>query len=245
MGKNMMLPQEALTSPKAFAKLMDHTILKPPTQPALVEKFCREAKEYGFASVCVNSGYIPLVKRMLEGSDVKTCSVVGFPIGAMSTAAKAAETRDVVRNGADEIDMVVHLGMLKDGNDAYVRKDIEAVVEEAQGRIVKVILETGQMTDDEIVRGCELSVLAGADFVKTCTGFNTDVATVENIALMRKTVGADFGVKASSGIKTLERALELVRAGANRLGTSAGIVLLGAFCEQFGKQAGLAGAQEG
>lgn len=233
MRKNIMSGREALTSPEKFAKLMDHTILKPPTQPELVKKFCDEAREYGFASICVNSSYIPLVKQLLEGSGVKTCSVVGFPIGAMSTLAKAAETRDVVKNGADEVDMVVHLGMLKDKNDMYVKNDIAAVVDAAEGRIVKVILETGQLTDDEIVRGCELSVLAGADFVKTCTGFNTDVATVENIALMRKTVGPDFGVKASSGVKTLEKALALVNAGADRLGTSSGIVLLNDFKAMF------------
>lgn len=233
MRKNIMSGAEALTSPKKFAKLMDHTILKPPTQPELVEKFCKEAKEYGFASVCVNSCYIPLVKRLLEGTDIKTCSVVGFPIGAMSTPAKAAETSWAIKNGADEVDMVIQLGMLKAGNDEYVKKDIAAVVEAAEGRVVKVILETGQLTDDEIVRGCELAVMADADFVKTCTGFNTDVATVENIALMRKTVGPDFGVKASSGIKTLEKALALVHAGADRLGTSSGIVLLKAFEEQF------------
>lgn len=229
MRKGIMSSAEALTSPENFAKLMDHTILKPPTQPELVKKFCDEAREYNFASVCVNSSYISLVKKLLEGTDIHVCSVVGFPIGAMSTRAKAAETRSAVMDGADEIDMVVHLGMLKDGADTYVKEDIAAVVDAAEGRIVKVILESGQLTDDELIRGCELSVEAGADFVKTCTGFNTDVATVHQIELMRKTVGPDFGVKASSGIKTLERALELVKAGANRLGTSSGILLVNEF----------------
>lgn len=229
MRKNMLSPEEALTSPEKFAKLMDHTVLKTQTPVETVEKFCREAREYNFSSVCVNSGYVELVHNLLEGSDVKTCSVVGFPIGAMKTQSKAAETHFAILDGADEIDMVVHQGMLKAKNDKYVLDDIKAVVEAAEGRIVKVILETGQLTDDEVVRGCELTVQGGADFVKTCTGFNSDIATVHHIALMRKTVGPDFGVKASSGVKTLDHAIELVKAGANRFGTSSGMVLVDEF----------------
>ena len=211
-----------------FNHMIDHTILKADATEADVVRLCAEAKEYGFASVCVNSSFVPLVHTQLLGSGVKTCCVVGFPLGAMSTAAKAFEAKQARADGAQEIDMVIHVGALKEDRDNYVFDDIKAVVEAADGALVKVILETCLLTDAQKVRACELAVRAGAHFVKTSTGFGTGGATAYDVALMRKAVGPDIGVKASGGIRTRQDALNMINAGATRLGTSAGAALCGA-----------------
>lgn len=208
------------------AKYIDHTILKPNATQEEVIKICAEAKEYGFASVCVNQYYTTLVKEQLNESDVKVCTVVGFPLGAVSNEVKAFETMKAIEEGADEIDMVINIGALKDKNYEYVLADIEAVVKAAKGAIVKVILETCLLTDDEKVKACELSVKAGADFVKTSTGFSTGGATVNDIRLMRETVGSEVGVKASGAVRDYETAMAVIEAGANRIGASAGITIV-------------------
>ena len=207
-----------------LASMIDHTILKPEAGKEQVETICREAREYGFASVCVNSSYVPLCAELLRDTEVKVCTVIGFPLGAMSTAAKAAEARQAILDGAEELDMVIHIGMLKDGNNEYVEQDIHSVVEEARGKAaVKVIIETCLLSDEEKIRACLLAKKAGADYVKTSTGFSTGGATAEDIALMKKTVGKDMKVKASGGIRTREKAEEMRKAGADRIGTSSGI----------------------
>lgn len=207
-----------------LASMIDHTILKPEAGKEQVETICREAREYGFASVCVNSSYVPLCAELLRDTEVKVCTVIGFPLGAMSTAAKAAEARQAILDGAEELDMVIHIGMLKDGNNEYVEQDIHSVVEEARGKAaVKVIIETCLLSEEEKVRACLLAKKAGADYVKTSTGFSTGGATAEDIALMKKTVGKDMKVKASGGIRTREKAEEMRKAGADRIGTSSGI----------------------
>lgn len=210
-----------------YAKMIDHTILKADATVEQVEALCGEAMEYGFASVCVNSSFVPFCAEMLADSDVKVCTVVGFPLGAMSTAGKVMETRQAILDGADEIDMVVHVGMIKSGDWDYVESDIQEVVDEAKGKAaVKVIIETCLLTDEEKVRVCQISRDAGADFVKTSTGFSTGGATAEDVALMRKTVGPEMGVKASGGVRTLAAAEAMVQAGATRIGTSSGIAII-------------------
>ena len=204
-------------------KLFDHTILKADATRKDVKRVCDEAMAYSFCSVCVNSYYVPYVANLLHGSDVKICSVVGFPLGAMSTRAKALEAKIAVMDGADEIDMVINVGALKDRDYSVVLEDIKAVKEACGENILKVIIETCLLTDDEKVKACELAKEAGADFVKTSTGFGSASAKVEDVRLMRETVGPDMGVKASGGIHDKEFAKELVDAGANRLGTSATI----------------------
>lgn len=207
-----------------LASMIDHTILKPEAGKEQVETICREAREYGFASVCVNSSYVPLCAELLRDTEVKVCTVIGFPLGAMSTAAKAAEARQAILDGAEELDMVIHIGMLKDGNNEYVEQDIHSVVEEARGKAaVKVIIETCLLSEEEKVRACMLAKKAGADYVKTSTGFSTGGATAEDIALMKNTVGKDMKVKASGGIRTREKAEKMRKAGADRIGTSSGI----------------------
>ena len=207
-----------------LASMIDHTILKPEAGKEQVETICREAREYGFASVSVNSSYVPLCAELLRDTEVKVCTVIGFPLGAMSTAAKAAEARQAILDGAEELDMVIHIGMLKDGNNEYVEQDIHSVVEEARGKAaVKVIIETCLLSEEEKIRACLLAKKAGADYVKTSTGFSTGGATAEDIALMKKTVGKDMKVKASGGIRTREKAEEMRKAGADRIGTSSGI----------------------
>lgn len=207
-----------------LASMIDHTILKPEADKEQVETICREAREYGFASVCVNSSYVPLCAELLRDTEVKVCTVIGFPLGAMSTAAKAAEARQAILDGAEELDMVIHIGMLKDGNNEYVEQDIHSVVEEARGKAaVKVIIETCLLSEEEKIRACMLAKKAGADYVKTSTGFSTGGATAEDIALMKNTVGKDMKVKASGGIRTREKAEEMRKAGADRIGTSSGI----------------------
>lgn len=209
------------------SKLFDHTILKADATREQVIKICDEAKKYNFMSVCVNTYYAPLVAGELEGTDVKTCCVVGFPLGQMSTESKALETAYAVQVGADEIDMVINVGALKDKDYAAVLADIRAVRAVCVGKTLKVIIETCLLTDEEKVKACELSVEGGADFVKTSTGFSTGGAKAEDVALMRKTVGPDIGVKASGGIRDEATAKAMVEAGASRLGTSATVAIIG------------------
>jgi len=207
-------------------KLFDHTILKADATRKDVKRVCDEAMAYSFCSVCVNSYYVPYVANLLHGSDVKICSVVGFPLGAMSTRAKALEAKIAVMDGADEIDMVINIGALKDRDYSVVLEDIKAVKEACEDKTLKVIIETCLLNDVEKVKACELAKEAGADFVKTSTGFSTGGAKVEDVKLMRATVGPDMGVKASGGIHDNEFAKELVDAGANRLGTSSTIQIV-------------------
>lgn len=209
-----------------IAKMIDHTMLKADATTETIKRYCSEAKEYGFASVCVNTCHVHLVAEELKGSDVKVCCVVGFPLGAMSTAAKAFEAKTAIQDGADEVDMVINVGGMKDRNYEMVKADIKAVVDASEGRTVKVIIETCLLTKDEIVKACELSVEAGASFVKTSTGFSTGGALASDVALMKKTVGDRAKVKASGGIRTYEQAMELINAGADRIGAGNGVILL-------------------
>jgi len=210
-----------------IARYIDHTILKPEATPEDVKKLCREAKEYNFASVCVNASYAKLVSTELDGSEVKTCVVVGFPLGAMTKEAKAFETVEAINNGASEIDMVINIGSLKTKNYELLKADIEAVVNAAKGKaLVKVIIEACLLTNEEKIKACEISKEAGADFVKTSTGFSAGGATKEDIALMRKTVGEDLGVKASGGIRDFKTAMDMINAGASRIGASASISIV-------------------
>ena len=207
------------------AKLFDHTILKADAGLEAVKKICEEAKEYDFMSGCVNSYYTAYVAQQLKGTDVKVCTVVGFPLGQMSTRAKAAETAIAVEDGAQEIDMVINVGALKDKLYDVVLSDIREVKKACGNALLKVIIETCLLTDEEKVKACELAKEAGADFVKTSTGFSTGGAKAEDVALMRKTVGSDMGVKASGGIRDKETAESMLKAGASRLGTSATIAI--------------------
>ncbi|MDX2177007.1 MAG: deoxyribose-phosphate aldolase [Candidatus Sumerlaeia bacterium] len=205
---------------------MDHTLLKPTATEDEVRTLCAQAREHQFASVCVNPSFVPLCAELLKGSGVKVCTVVGFPLGATTTAVKVFETREAVANGAEEIDMVVQIGRLKSGDYQYVCDDIRGVVLAAQGRLVKVILETTVLEEHEKVAGCTLSKAAGAHFVKTSTGFGGGGATAEDVALMRRVVGPALGVKASGGIRTCGDAEKMVAAGANRLGASASVAIV-------------------
>ena len=208
-------------------KLIDHTALKPNTNKKSILKLIAEAKTYDFASVCVNPCWVELAHQELKNTDVKVCTVIGFPLGANTTEVKVFETKDAIEKGAQEIDMVINIAMLKDKEYDYVENEIHQIVEAAKDKaIVKVIIETCLLTDEEKIKACELSQKAGADFVKTSTGFSTGGATVHDIALMRKTVGADMGVKASGGVHTHEEALAMIEAGATRIGASAGVKLL-------------------
>lgn len=204
-------------------KMIDHTILKADAKREDVVRYCEEAKEYDFMSVCVNSCNVKIVKKELEGSDVKVCCVVGFPLGAMATEAKAFEAKYCVDNGADEIDMVINIGALKDENYDYVKKDIEEVVKASNGKVVKVIIETCLLSDEEKKKACELAKEAKADFVKTSTGFSTGGATTEDVKLMKSVVGDELKVKASGGVRTKEDAMKMIEAGADRIGASSGI----------------------
>lgn len=212
----------------SLAKYMDHTLLKPEATAADIDRIVTEARQFGTASVCVNPYWVARVAAGLAGSGVKTCTVIGFPLGATSTASKVAETRDATAHGAQEIDMVINIGELKSGNDNAVRSDISAVANAAHeaGALLKVIIETCLLSDEEKRRACELSVAGGADFVKTSTGFSTGGATTADITLMRETVGPELGVKASGGIRTLEAAEAMIEAGATRLGVSAAVSIL-------------------
>lgn len=208
-----------------LTSIIDHTLLAADATSAQIARLCQEAREYSFASVCVNSCRVAQARSLLQGCPVKVCTVVGFPLGAMSTRAKADETRSAVEDGADEIDMVINVGYVKDGDWDGVLDDIMAVREACKGKVLKVILETCLLTDDEIVRACRTAVRAGADFVKTSTGFSKGGATVHAVSLMRSTVGSDVGVKASGGIRDAESARAMVEAGASRLGCSAGVAI--------------------
>lgn len=209
-----------------LASFIDHTLLKPNATEKDIEQLCAEAIQYRFASVCVNSAYVELCARLLAGTGVKVCAVVGFPLGAMSTDAKAFETRYAVAHGADEVDMVINVGQLQAGNYAYVYEDIRAVVKAAAGRVVKVILETGMLNEDQKIAGCVLAKAAGADFVKTSTGFGQGGATPEDVALMRRIVGQDMGVKASGGIRDCSTAQKMIESGATRIGASASVSIV-------------------
>lgn len=209
-----------------IAQMIDHTMLKADASRETIVRYCKEAREHKFASVCVNSAFVPLVAKELEGSGVKTCCVVGFPLGAMLTTAKAFEAAEAVKAGAQEIDMVINISALKDKDYSFVEEDIRAVAEASGGALVKVIIETCLLTDEEKVKACELSVKAGAAFVKTSTGFSTGGATAADVALMKKTVDGKALVKASGGIRTPEDAKALIEAGADRIGAGNGIPLI-------------------
>jgi len=209
-----------------LAGTIDHTLLKPEADLVQVRQLCAEALEHGFKAVCINRIWVEEASRQLAGSAVSVCSVVGFPLGATSRTVKAFETEEAVAAGADEIDMVIALGALKQGNQDEVRRDIESVVRAAGGRIVKVILETCLLEAEQKVTACRLSAQAGAHFVKTSTGFGPGGATIDDVRLMRRTVGEALGVKASGGIRTTEQADAFIEAGASRLGTSSGIAIV-------------------
>lgn len=212
----------------AIAALIDHTLLRPEATREDIIKLCREARQYKFASVCVNSYWVPLAAAELAGSSVQVCTVIGFPLGATSTEAKAAETQAALRAGAREIDMVQNIGALRSGDYAAVQADIAAVVAVAHGSgaIVKVILETALLDDDQKIAACQLAKKAGADFVKTSTGFGPSGATAHDVELMRSTVGPEMGVKASGGIRTLDDLKKMIAAGATRIGASSGVQIV-------------------
>lgn len=210
-----------------IAAMIDHTLLKPEATREQIETLCQEAKEHQFFSVCVNPTWVTIARDLLSGSNVKVCTVIGFPLGATTPETKAFETKNVIDNGANEVDMVINIGALKDKNDELVEKDIRAVVDTAKGKaLTKVIIETSLLTKEEKIRACQLAVKAGADFVKTSTGFSTGGATVEDIRLMRETVGPDIGVKASGGVRNTEDTQKMIDAGATRIGASAGVAIL-------------------
>ena len=209
-----------------YAAMIDHTLLKAEATSDQIAKICEEAKQYGFASVCVNPTWVKFAAEKLEGAQSVVCTVIGFPLGANTSAVKAFETKDAIANGAGEIDMVINIGALKEGNYNLVREDIKAVVDAANGTLVKVIIESCLLTDEEKVKACELSVEAGADFVKTSTGFSTGGATAADIALMRKTVGPKIGVKASGGVRSLEDMKLMIENGATRIGASSGVAIM-------------------
>lgn len=210
-----------------YAAMIDHTILKPEAGTEDVKKLCEEARGYGFASVCVNPGFVPLAYEMLKETPVKVCTVIGFPLGATTTLSKVAECTEALKNGATEIDMVLAIGRLIEGDVNYVFEDIKAVADAVKGHgLLKVILETCLLTDEQIVTACELCVKAGAEFVKTSTGFSKGGATVHHVELMKKTVGDSAKVKASGGVRNLEDAKKMVAAGADRIGTSNGIAIV-------------------
>jgi deoxyribose-phosphate aldolase len=219
-----------IVTKEKLAKLIDHTLLKPDATKDDIKRLCEEAKKYGFWSVCVNPTYVPLATDILGETDVKVCSVVGFPLGANTPEVKALEAERAVNDGASEIDMVINIGALKSHDYELVKGDIRKVVERAKARrdtVVKVIIEAGLLTEDEKVLACRLVKESGADFVKTSTGFNASGATVHDVKLMRNTVGSNFGLKASGGIRTYRDATKLIEAGANRIGTSSGVAITG------------------
>ena len=207
-------------------RYFDHTLLKPDATSAQIKALCAEARRYEFASVCVNPCFIPLAKQELQGSIVKVCTVIGFPLGAMTSESKAYEAKDAIAKGADEVDMVLNVGKAKEGDYAAVEADIRAVKEACGSTLLKVILETCLLTDEEIVECCKAAMRAGADYVKTSTGFSKGGATPEAVALMRKTVGDKLGVKASGGVHNLAEAKAMIEAGASRIGASASVKVM-------------------
>lgn len=209
---------------KKILSMIDHTILKPEATKEMVRVLCEEAIEYEFAAVCVNPFYVKYSKELLKGSNIKIATVIGFPLGANTSSVKAFETEDAIKNGADEIDMVINVGALKSKDYSIVKEDISAVVEAAKNKaLVKVIIETSLLNHEEKIKACQLAMDAGADFVKTSTGFSTGGATVEDIKLMKEVVGDKLKIKASGGIRDLENANKMIQAGANRLGASSGV----------------------
>ena len=209
-----------------IAKYIDHTVLKPIAQRKDIEQLCKEAKEYNFASVCVNPCWVSYASTLLKGSSVKVCTVIGFPLGANDSGVKAFEAKTAIEQGAEEVDMVINIGALKAGEYDIVRNDIEAVRKASQGKILKVIIETSYLTDEEKQKVCKICADVGADFVKTSTGFSSSGATAQDVALMAKAAGEKVKVKASGGIRTREDALKMIEAGASRLGTSSGIKIV-------------------
>ncbi len=209
-----------------IAARIDHTLLAPTATADEVRTLCREARENGFCSVCINPSYVSLAADLLRGSSVKVCTVVGFPLGATTTFTKVSETKEAVANGADEIDMVINIGALKNGRDDLVEEDMREVVRAASGRLTKAIFETALLTDDEVVRASRMAQRAGLDYVKTSTGFGPGGATAHHVALMRKTVGLSMGVKASGGVRDLDSAREMLEAGATRIGASASVKIV-------------------
>ena len=207
-------------------KLIDHTLLKPDAPVNAVRKLCEEALEYKFASVCVNPYFVPLASKLLKGSDVKVCTVIGFPLGATLSQVKKFEAEEAVKSGADEIDMVINISMAKEHNYDFIENEVKLVKEGCQGRLLKVILETCLLTDEEIVECSKAAVRGNADYVKTSTGFSTGGATVHAVELMRKAVGPNIGVKASGGVHNKEEAEAMVKAGATRIGASAGVQIV-------------------
>ena len=205
---------------------IDHTLLKPESRQDQIDKLIREAKTYNFASVCINPTWVSYAAQALEGTDIKVCTVIGFPLGATTSAVKAFETKDAISHGADEVDMVINIGQAKSGHFAFVEEDIRAVVEASGDKLVKVIIETCLLTDKEKIKACQAAVAAGADFVKTSTGFSIAGAKLEDVRLMRQTVGPDVGVKAAGGTRSLEDAQAFIEAGATRIGTSAGVTIM-------------------
>lgn len=216
-----------MLSPTELSRMIDHTNVKPDATEEDINKLCSEAKQYNFACACVTPTNVIIAKKLLRGSDVQVCAVVGFPLGVQTPKTKAFETMEAVSKGASEIDMVINIGALKSGREELVKEDIEGVVEAAAGRTVKVILETALLTDDEKVKACLTAKKAGADFVKTSTAYGGLAgATVEDVTLMRKTVGPEMGIKAAGGIRNLKTALEMIDAGATKIGTSTGVQIM-------------------
>lgn len=210
----------------AINRYIDHTLLKPESTQTQIDRLIAEAVEHQFASVCVNPTWVSYAAKALKGTEVNVCTVIGFPLGANTSSVKAFETKDAVANGADEIDMVINIGQLKSGQYDAVEADIRAVVEASGDKLVKVIIETCLLTDDEKVKACQLAVAAGADYVKTSTGFSTAGANIADVTLMRKTVGPNIGVKAAGGTRSYADAEAFIKAGATRIGTSAGVAIV-------------------
>jgi deoxyribose-phosphate aldolase len=207
--------------------MIDHTLLKPDATKQQIETLCQEAREHKFFSVCVNPVWVSMAKELLKDSGVKVCTVIGFPLGATTSETKAFETKNAIENGAEEVDMVINIGALKDQNDEWVENDIRSVVAAAKGKaLTKVIIETSLLTKEEKIRACQLAVKAGADFVKTSTGFSSGGATVSDIALMRETVGPNVGVKASGGVRNAEDAQKMIESGATRIGASSSVAII-------------------
>nr|WP_081689712.1 deoxyribose-phosphate aldolase [Peptoniphilus mikwangii] len=213
-------------------RMIDHTLLKPESTREQVKNLCEEALKYNFKSVCINPYWVEYASEILKGSEVGVCTVIGFPLGANTTELKAFEAREAVKNGAAEVDMVINVGLLKSEEFDAVEKDIKAVVDAADGRVVKVILETCLLSDEEIIKACKLSMNAGADFVKTSTGFSSHGATAHHVKLMKSVVGDNLEVKASGGIRDLKTSLEMIDSGATRLGVSAGIAIVKEYLDE-------------
>ena len=212
---------------QTIANMIDHTLLKADATKEQIHTLCQEAKEYSFASVCVNPTWVKYCAEQLKGTDVLVCTVIGFPLGSNTSETKAFETKNAIENGAEEVDMVINISALKSGDYELVEKDIKAVTDAAEGNaLTKVIIETCLLTNDEKVRACQIAVKAGADFVKTSTGFSTGGATVEDIALMRSTVGPNIGVKASGGVRSALDVKSMIEAGATRIGASSGVKIV-------------------